>query len=204
MKRPAPQPLIDSRPALAQQDIVYHPTTGPGIGRPPAKYTRAVHDVICDELKKGQRPQGACAKAGITMATYYEWIRRGKAEDPHLWEFAQDVEIAMGLAEAKAVETIVESFTTTNIDLRNPDNAKWFLERARPDGYSKQVKTLVDGQIKQFMERLEAALPAELFEQVIAVYLGQAAPGALPPGTTVTESQPPEDGIEDAETDEIE
>ncbi len=171
-KRKPPKELLEQRPALANEVDVQHPSTGPCIGDPPRKYTRAVHERICDELRKGQRAQGACARAGITTSTFYEWMRRGKAGDPWLHEFYEDVELAFNAAEATAVDVVVESFSTKDVLARDTDNAKWFLERARADGYSKQVKTAVEGQIRDFMMRLEKALDPATFEKVLAVYMG--------------------------------
>lgn len=169
-----PKELLEARPALEGEEVP-HPTNGAYIGPPPRKYTRAVHERICDELRKGQRAQGACARAGITVSTFHEWIRRGKSGDPHLWQFAEDVEIAFNSAEAEAVDAITEGFRLgDDTGKKDTDAAKWFLERSRPDGFSKQVKTAVEGQIQQFMVRLEAALEPRVFEQVLAVYMGQA------------------------------
>lgn len=184
-----PKELLEQRPALAFEENVLHPETTPTItGKPPAKYTRALHERICEELRKGQRPQGACARAGITTATFYEWVRKGKAGDPWLYEFAEDVEIAFNTAEADALDTVTQGFRETDPEKKKPEDAKWYLERARPDGYSKQVKTAVEGQIKEFLQRLEHALEPALFERVLAVYLGQAPSGASQEMTLLPEN----------------
>jgi hypothetical protein len=185
MKTPKtpPQELIEARPALADDPDVHHPSMGVQLGRPPRNYTQAVHDRICEELRKGQRAQGACARAGITVSTFHEWIRRGKSGDPHLYQFAEDVEIAFNEAEAKAVDVIAAgALAEPGSDAMSAEEAKWYLERTRADGYSKQVKTLVDTQQREFMERLERSLmgmPArmmsgpQIFELVLSIYAGQ-------------------------------
>lgn len=148
--------LLEQRPGLADEEDVRHPLTNPVLGDAPRKYTKAVHDRICDEIASGQRPQGACARAGITMATFYDWMRRGKDGDPWLHQFAEDVEVAKGKAEAKAVDVLTRSgFEAQDMD---SDDVKWWLERARPEGYSKHTVQLVDDQQKEFLARLEAAL----------------------------------------------
>lgn len=194
MSQPLPPELLEARPALAvdpDPELLHPATSAPPLGLPPRKYTQAVHDVIVEQLKKGQRPQGACAKAGITVATFHEWIRKGKAGDPFLVQFAEDVEIAYNLAEQRAVEVVNEAYDNDDPDQRDVEQAKWFLERARPDGYSKQVKTAVEVQIKDFLLRLEQALPPRLFEQVLAVYLGQAPDAAaLLPENVTDEAEP--------------
>ena len=170
-----PEELLTQRPALEMETHVVHPSTSPEcIGDPPRKYTRAVHDRICDEIRKGNRPVVAASIAGITSSTFYEWIRRGKAGDPHLFEFSEDVELAYNQAEAEAVGVIKESFSSEDPTARDTDNARWWLERARPDGFSKQVRTQVDGELQGFLLRLENALAPELFKQVLQVYMGQA------------------------------
>lgn len=175
MKLPEPpQELLEQRPGLVGDPSVRHEAMGVPLGDPPRKYTRAVHDVICAELEKGQRPQGACAKAGITMSTFHNWVKRGKEGDPWLYEFAEDVEIAINLAEHKALGVITDGFNAEDPDKIDPERAKWFLERTRSDGFSKQVKQVVENQIQDFLLRLEAALDGPTFERVLAVYLGQA------------------------------
>ncbi len=183
-QRKPPKALLEQRPSLENEADVQHPSTGPCIGDPPRKYTRAVHERICDELRKGQRAQGACARAGITTDTFYEWMRRGKAGDPWLHEFYEDVQIAFNEAEATAVDVVVDAFKKE--EKPDVEAAQWFLERGRSEAWSKQVKNAVEGQIQSFMLRLEASLDAPTFEKVLAVYMGfsQAAansPKFLPP-----------------------
>lgn len=173
MKKQPPEDLIAQRPVLEGDPSVVHPSMGTKLGSPPRKYTKAVHEVIVSELKSGQRPQGACARAGITLATFHDWVKRGKAGDPWLYEFAEDVEIAFNMAEANAVDVVHDVMADEDADTRLKAASYW-LERARPDGYSKQVKTLVDKQIENFMIRLEEALDPALFEKVLAVYMGHA------------------------------
>lgn len=171
-KKPkAPQELIEQRPALndlphaAQESI----NGIPGF-REPKKYTRAVHDVIVTAIREGNRPQVAAGMAGITGATFYEWVRRGKEGDPALWEFAQDVELAQHEAEGAAVKVIRDAAKM------EPELAKWWLERARADGYAKQLKVQVDEAINAFLNRLEAALDPETFHKILAIYAGQYTP----------------------------
>jgi hypothetical protein len=169
-----PKEQFEQRPYLEDAEEVVHPdVTPPPPGRPPYKYSKAVHEVIVEQLKRGQQAQGACARAGITVATFYRWIEAGKAGDPWLSQFAEDVEIAFNSFEADAVDVIAK-----NVDPKqafaSTEDAKWMLERTRSERYSKQVKTAVEGQIKEFLDRLGRALDPLTFEKVLAVYLGQS------------------------------
>lgn len=170
MGKKAPPELEATRPAIAEQESVDHPSTGAPLGPPPRRYTLGLHTQIVELIKQGNRPPVAAAAAGITPATFHEWMRRGKDGDPHLYQFALDVDQAFALAETAAIETVRKAM------LENPEYAKWYLERARADGYSKQVNMMVESQLQAFMKRLEEALDPETFHKVLAVYAGQYVP----------------------------
>lgn len=187
-----PQELLEQRPVLVDDPDVKHPEMGNiGIGKPPPKYTLAVHEKICDEIRKCKPPRAAAARAGITYSTFLNWIEKGKQGDPHLWQFAEDVELAYHEAEAAAVERLQEIMDDEGEE-KNPklslEAVKYFLERQRSEGWSKQVKTTVEGQIEQFMKRIEKALMsrpaqvmsgAQIFELVLSLYLGQSPAAQL-------------------------
>lgn len=114
---------------------------------------------IVKQIKAGNRPITAAQMAGLTRAEFRTRCRH----DP---EFARAIELAEGVAEGQAVRMVVESFAT------DPENAKWWLERGRSGGWSKQVQQLVNGQLEEFMARLEAGLPPDVFRRVLAVATG--------------------------------
>lgn len=168
VKSRLPASLLEARPGLAfNEDEAVAPGS---IGRPPAKYTRAVHDSIVENIKKFNRPLVAAQIAGISAAIYHHWMRLGKAGDPHLWEFADDVEQAMAVAEGLAIEKVVAAAEA------DPENFKWWLERSRPEAYSKDVAARVNGELENFVKRLELQLDPATFERVLACFAGQPAP----------------------------
>lgn len=172
-KKELPQSLVETRPALADDYGAQHPGNGPPLGPIPVRYSRPLHEAICASIRVGNRPVVAAQMAGLPSSTFHNWLRLGREGDPHLWEFARDVELAEGQAEGTAVKTVVDTFSD------DPENAKWWLERGRSGGWSKQVQQLVNGQLEEFMARLEAGLPPEVFQLVLNVAVGQA-PRALP------------------------
>lgn len=172
--KPLPTDLVLARPALAEDPVAQHPSNGESVGKPPTKYTPALHNDIVSRIEKFQRPVVAAQQAGITSATFYEWMRRGKAGDPHLYAFVEDVEQAMAVAEGKAVERVVNDA----ID-NDPENFKWWLERSRPEGYSKDVAARVQSELENFIKRLEGGLDAATFEKVLGVFAGQPVTQAL-------------------------
>jgi hypothetical protein len=146
------------------------------LGGPPARYTPGLHTQICENIRRGNRPVTAAQMAGIPSHVFYRWMNQGKAGDPHLWQFAEDVETACGQAEGIAVAVV------TNAYMESPENAKWWLERSRPAGFSKEVNARVNGELEEFVRRLEMTLDAETFEKVMSAYAGQPtlAPASAP------------------------
>lgn len=171
-KKQLPDELIASRPCLEGDPSETHPSMGLPPGRPPVKYTPAVHEKICERVRAGDRPVVAASLAGITASTFHSWIQKGREGDPHLAQFAEDVEIAFNEAESIALGVVTAGFNSPDPDKRSSEDAKWFLERARSAGYSKAVKTVIEGQIQEFMQRLETALDPATFHRVLAVYMG--------------------------------
>lgn len=172
-----PEPLVSTRPAVANDPNLQHPENGAALGPPPQRYSRAMHDTIVRHIEQGMRPAQAAAMAGLPANTYYSWIKKGREGHPHLWEFAQDVERALAVVEGKAVAAIVGKGEV----FEDSDNAKWFLERRFADGYSKEAATKVNAMLEDFFRRLEQNLPVitadmvgrSMFEIVIAAASGE-------------------------------
>jgi hypothetical protein len=159
--------LEDTRPAavVEGQDV-----NAAVLGPIPPRYTPGVHLQICDNIRAGNRPVTAANMAGITSQNFYMWMQLGRAGNPHLVQFVEDIEIATGQAEGSAVKVIQESFW------ENPDNAKWWLERTRSAGFSKEVNEKVSGLLNEFMDRLQIGLPPDIYDKVLAVASGAGLP----------------------------
>ena len=100
----------------------------------PAKYncklTPEISETLCKAIEKGHSIEGACGVAEITKPTFYNWIKRGnEAKSGKYKQFVCDVE----LAKAKATQK-VEKVILNNIP-ENPQDAKWWLNKHRPDTY---------------------------------------------------------------------
>lgn len=151
--------LEENRPAAAAAGQTLKAAQ---LGPIPSRYSTGAHQVICDNIRAGNRPVTAAQMAGIPSNIYYHWMKLGKEGNPHLAQFAEDVELACGVAEGNAVAAITSSYA-------DPDNAKWWLERARASGYSKEVNLKVDAMINEFMDRLQSGLPPDIWDKVLAV-----------------------------------
>jgi transposase-like protein len=201
IKKPPPAQLVETRPAALEMESLHHPEQGPYLGPPPKRYSKALHEAIVANIKKGNRPVIAAAMAGIPSSTFYKWMQRGKEGHPHFWAFSEDVELAMAVAEGKAVEKIAGDDGEFQND---PENAKYWLERQRMEGWSKDANAKVQGMVSEFMERLENNLPAVITPEMVGQPMFKFVIAAAT-GQTVTTARPTfqlTDGSEEDDTEE--
>ena len=113
----------------------------------PTALTKEVHDLIVDAIKLGNYQEHAANAAGITAATFYNWIDRGKRERERLsnpdekpnpkeavfLEFFEAVEKAKALAIAQNVAVIQRAAATGTWQA-----AAWWLERTAQKVYGRK------------------------------------------------------------------
>ncbi len=136
------------------------------MGNPPVKYTIGVHNQICENIKKGNRPVTAAQMAGIPSHMFYRWMNQGKAGDPHLYQFAEDVELAIGFFESTVVAAVVDDIPN---DIKS---AHFLLERRFPEGYAKDVDAKVQAIMSDFVARLQEALTEPEIAKILSIYNG--------------------------------
>jgi hypothetical protein len=136
------------RPGLVLHGVP-HPNDGPIPGKgPPHKYNREVHESIVDMIRNGATPEHAAAFNRISQTTFYEWIRRGRSEDPYLIEFSEDVEQALAEAKMKLERIVMDG------SVKDPQLALKALERKDPSNWSKTVKLETRNEINGFLDDL--------------------------------------------------
>lgn len=129
-----------------------------------SKFTTDVQKKIVNMLRKGNYADAACKCASISYSTYRNWLLKGEAEpDSEYGAFKGAVEAASGLAEADAVESLVNAGTD------DYKAAVVYLERRFPERWasSTKVSLLVDRQMTELMDLLAAKLPEAVFRQVV-------------------------------------
>ena len=96
----------------------------------PTKLTPEVHEAIVDGINAGLTFRLSCARAGVTPATFYNWLEKGKvAQSGALMEFFNAVERALRLI--------------SQITLQAPADwraAAFILERRFPDDYGRRAE----------------------------------------------------------------
>lgn len=104
----------------------------------PTKLTPETQAKICEALRAGNYFDTACAYAGISVSTGYEWIQRGKGEHPTkkggkpFSDFSDAIEKASADAETQSVALIMKAGTETWTA------RAWWLERRFPDKWGRQ------------------------------------------------------------------
>jgi hypothetical protein len=72
----------------------------------PTKLTAQLQRQVVRELKTGVTVADTCAKVGIAQSTFYEWMKRGEADEEPFMEFAEAVSRALVDAKATAIKTL--------------------------------------------------------------------------------------------------
>lgn len=107
--------------------------------------TQEVKQKIVDAIKQGNYRETAARFAGISVRSFYEWMKRGNAEESGIYRELRDAVIeAEQEAEVLAVQTITSS--------KDPKHLQWWLERKFPARW---------GKLSDFMKKLQQDL-AEL------------------------------------------
>ncbi len=167
---PTPQPnmstaLLSLRPGA--DPSAPHPSNGPlPIGKPPAKYTRGLHDKVVELIRAGNTPATAAGYCGLSLPCLNDWLRRGQAGDCHLASFYEDVTAAYAGAEVDLVAVVREQPTK--------EDAKWILERARSNNWSKATRVAVDSELTIIMGKLKQCLPPDMYRRALAGIMGDS------------------------------
>ena len=99
------------------------------------KLTPEVQDLICQAIRAGNYARVAAAYAGITEATYYNWLKRGETAKSGLYfDFFEAVKKAEADAQTRNVAIIQQAAKKTW------QAAAWWLERKFPNDWGKQVQ----------------------------------------------------------------
>lgn len=99
------------------------------------KLTPEIERKLTSAIAAGNYHEVACSLAGISPATFYNWMKKGEqAKSGQFLEFLEAIKKAEAIAEAKRIQMITEASET------NWQAAAWYLERRYPDRWGKQSK----------------------------------------------------------------
>lgn len=142
------------------------------IGRP-TKLTPALQARIVKLVREGNYPETAAQSEGVHRDTYYSWMERGRKGEKPFAEFSDAVTRARATAQRKMLAHVAKAAP------KDPENARWYLERTAPDLYGRRDKLVVENLVSQeldtFLARLEQRLPTEIYERVLAALTDDAA-----------------------------
>lgn len=157
-----PPELLASRPGL---ESLGYKQPEPGIGRPPARYTTAVHEHIIRCIKEGAYPEVAAASAGITRAEFSDWMRQARSGNIHLAQLLIDIE----KAEADLEIELVKSIKDEKSSYRDP---KYLTDRRFAGRWSPKTISIVQNEMEEAVRKLEShfADRPELLDEILSVF----------------------------------
>lgn len=121
------------------------------------KLTPELSDKLCEAIAKGYSIPAACSVVGIVVQTYYNWYNKGKeAKSGKFRQFYCDVNNAQDTATHLVETVILDSIPT------NPNDAKWWLTKRRPDIYADRTynETKLEANVQtELLAKLERPLP---------------------------------------------
>lgn len=114
------------------------------IGRP-SKCTPTLMAAIASRIRKGMGREAAARQAGIGVATFHEWMARGRAGDRPYAEFVRRIEGASDELQGEVSDALTDALR----DVDRPDLrarvAMWLAERLWPETYGRRQETRLTG-----------------------------------------------------------
>lgn len=144
-------------------------------GGRPTKLDPAIAAKVIEFLKRGNYVETAAAAAGVSKVTVYDWLRRGAREKSgpfHDFAIAAD----QAQAEAEALDLARLEKLALKGDFRA---ISWRLERRNARRWGPQVQVQIHQVMDEYLGYLQANLPADAFEKVLAATMawdGNAVP----------------------------
>ena len=110
-----------------------------------SKLTPELSEKLCEALAKGYSIPAACSVVGIVENTYYNWYNRGEeAKSGKYRQFYCDANNARNKATQQVEKVILDVIPAS------PQDAKWWLNKHRPDIYVDRVlnETKLEADVK--------------------------------------------------------
>lgn len=105
----------------------------------PTKLTAKLQTEICDLIARGVPSDDAAVSVGIARRTFFQWLERGKDEEPLYAEFQLAVDEAFAVFHVSTVGQAVA----------NPANAMSILEKRFPKAWGRTDRHHIDLNVTQ-------------------------------------------------------
>lgn len=132
------------------------------MGRP-SRLTPEIAKEIVDAISIGVPRDMAAKSVGVQPSTLYQWLSKGREGNEDYREFSEAVEKADSLVVKRALVRITQAATKE----QHWTAAAWLLERKHPAEFGQRVRVVVEEQLNEFLNTLEARLPPDVFRQVL-------------------------------------
>jgi hypothetical protein len=143
--------------------------------------TPALQASICKDIEAGNTIATACAINGISQATYYQWLEKGKAgQSPAYVDFLESATQARHRAKANAIAAVRAGVLGGPGNKQDWKAEAWFLEKSFPDEFGPQqaVTVKVEKALDETLDKLERKLPPDVYAQVLEAISGEQGGGA--------------------------
>ena len=112
---------------------------------PNVKYNEEIKNLIIDAISKGAKNKDACLIAGLSEATFYEWLKEKNSDGTPNEYFKSDLSEAIKKAEA-----LRRTAMANRILLASETNwqaGAWYLERTDYETYGRKDTVKHDGDV---------------------------------------------------------
>lgn len=148
------------------------------MGRPP-KLTAEMTQAIVADIESGNYSETAAQAAGISPATFCNWMKWGAQEKEPYAAFFEAVACARARAEITLVRKVVEG------EKGESRGAAFMLERTRPNKFAQRVHVKVQDELERMLDIAQGILSAADFSRLCEALASdgrEEAAGADPGG----------------------
>ncbi len=128
------------------------------------KFTRELSDQFVAALGRGNFIETCCSSVGITPATYYSWIKRGKEGEEPFLTFYLSCQRAQGQDQQAINELLLAAGG------KDWKAAAYRAGARYPElfGEKRQVDTMVRARLTEIMERLESLMSPHSYQEMLS------------------------------------
>lgn len=131
----------------------------------PEKLTLELTEQIASLVRDGNSPSTSAVLCGISSSTFFNWMKRGRGQEPRFLEFSESIERASSQAVIRCVAHIHRAAVDGHWRA-----AAWLLERTRPEQYGKRSRGVMERDTNRLGTPTQASIE-RLEEMVLQLQL---------------------------------
>lgn len=141
------------------------------MGRP-SKLTPGLMESMEEDLLNGHYPETVAKANGISSATYYSWLQKGRDAVPGVEATERYAAFLEMVERSQAKAEIALTTTALAGDMPGESNgvakaAQWMLERSRGKRFQPRVAVKVEEETSVLLDVAAAVLPPEMYAELL-------------------------------------